>query len=109
MNIKTSMEVVLNTNALLFFVNTQSKRSSCGFLIHTTVKASVVQSATRQKGRNMETLDFIMAFESGELSKDELVEGFQKLIDNGIVWNLQGMYGRTAQNLIDAGLCHKKE
>lgn len=53
-------------------------------------------------------LGFIMAFEGGEIETDEeLAEGFQHLIDNGHAWTLQGMYGRTAQALIDAGLCHR--
>lgn len=52
-------------------------------------------------------LNFIMAFEGGELeSRDELVEGFQSLIDSGIVWDLQGTYGRTAMALIESGECH---
>ncbi len=56
-----------------------------------------------------ETFDmvgFIMAFEGGDLaSEEELVEGFQHLIDSGHAWTLQGFYGRTAAALIDAGLC----
>jgi len=54
-------------------------------------------------------LDFIMRFEEGELeSEEEMVEGFQHLIDSGMVWQLQGFYGRTARDLIDAGLCHQR-
>lgn len=54
----------------------------------------------------MDTLDFIMRFESGELrSKEEFIEGFQALIDSGLVWKLQGAYGRAAQQLIDGGYC----
>jgi hypothetical protein len=54
-------------------------------------------------------LDFIMRFEEGSLeSEQELIEGFQHLIDSGIVWNLQGFYGRTATDLIDQGKCHHK-
>lgn len=48
---------------------------------------------------------FVMAFEAGELEEDEVVEGFQHLIDTGVVWQLQGFYGRTAAALIEAGLC----
>ena len=50
-------------------------------------------------------LDKMMAFEDGELDKEEVVELFQALIDNGMAWTLQGVYGRIAKNLIDAGLC----
>lgn len=55
----------------------------------------------------MSDLDFIMAFESGEATEEEVIKGFQKLIDNGRAWTLQGMYGRTATRLIEAGLCHR--
>lgn len=54
----------------------------------------------------MNDLDFIMAYEQGDLSDEETLEGFQKLIDSGLVWQLQGHYGRTAQALIEAGLLH---
>ena len=52
-------------------------------------------------------LDFIMAFENGELQDEDIIDGFQHLIDNEHAWTLQGMYGRTAQGLIEAGLCHR--
>ena len=55
----------------------------------------------------MDTVAFIMAYEGGELeSEEQLIEGFQALIDSGLAWSLQGHYGRTAAALIDAGLCH---
>jgi len=52
-----------------------------------------------------ELLDFVMAYEGGELEAEEIVIGFQKLIDKGIVWKLQGHYGRAATGLIRAGYC----
>lgn len=45
----------------------------------------------------------MIAFENGELDEDECVEFFQGLVDSGIVWQLQGSYGRTASALIEAG------
>lgn len=54
----------------------------------------------------MDNIDKIIAFENGELSEDETIEMFQDLIDTKLVWQLQGFYGRTAANLIDAGVCH---
>lgn len=58
------------------------------------------------KEKKFDSVAFIMAYEGGELeSEDELVEGFQHLIDSGLAWSLQGHYGRTAQQLIDAGYC----
>jgi hypothetical protein len=51
----------------------------------------------------------IIDFENGELTEDEVVELFQVLIDTGVVWRLQGFYGRTATDLIEAGLCTPAE
>lgn len=51
--------------------------------------------------------EFIMNYESGDCNDEQLIDGFQHLIDNGHAWTLQGHYGRMAANLIDAGYCHK--
>ncbi len=56
----------------------------------------------------MDTVDFIMAYEAGELDEDQIIEGFQHLIDEGLVWQLQGHYVRTASALIGAGLCRPR-
>ena len=53
----------------------------------------------------IEFLDTMIELESGQLAGKESVELFQRLIDEGIVWKLQGSYGRTAQYLIKAGRC----
>jgi hypothetical protein len=53
----------------------------------------------------MDILDAIMDIECGDISEERFIECYQYLIDNGIVWNLQGSYGRTAMALIEAGLC----
>jgi len=50
------------------------------------------------------TLDDIIAYESGELDEDETIALFQRLLDSGVVWELQGHYGRTADALLSAGL-----
>lgn len=54
---------------------------------------------------DFDMVGFVMAFEGGELDEDEMVAGFQRLIDSGVAWRLQGFYGRTAAALIEAGLC----
>lgn len=48
----------------------------------------------------------LLAFEQGDLSSEETVELFQELIDSGLAWQLQGLYGRMAVRLIEEGLCH---
>lgn len=64
--------------------------------------------ATTEASRLPPVQDFIR-FEDGEMEEEELVEFFQKLIDTGDAWRLQGFYGRTATALIERGLCHKAE
>jgi hypothetical protein len=49
-------------------------------------------------------VDKIMSYEQGEMEQEETVAFFQELIDDGLVWRLQGHYGRTATRLIEAGL-----
>ena len=51
-------------------------------------------------------LDQIIAYENGELDEDEVLELFQGLVNSGLAWQLQGHYGRTASNLIEAGLIY---
>jgi hypothetical protein len=48
----------------------------------------------------------IEAFETGDIERDDMVDLFQHLIDTGLVWQLQGFYGRTAADLIHEGYCH---
>lgn len=50
----------------------------------------------------------IIAYESGELDEEGIIELFQNLIDTGLAWQLQGSYGRTANVLIDTGHCTRK-
>lgn len=54
---------------------------------------------------NIENLtDKFIQFEEGEMSESEVVSFFQELVNTGLVWNLQGFYGRTAVHLIQEGL-----
>ena len=48
---------------------------------------------------------FVMGYESGDITENQFIDGFQQLIDSGLVWKLQGRYGRTAADLIRAGKC----
>lgn len=55
--------------------------------------------------KTFDLVGFVMAYEGGEASDDEIIEGFQHLIDTGDAWKLQGSYGRMANALIVAGHC----
>lgn len=50
---------------------------------------------------------FIMDFEGDcdDMTDERLIEGFQHLIDTGTAWQLQGFYGRMAEQLIADGRC----
>lgn len=39
------------------------------------------------------------------VSMDEMIEGYQALIDSGDAWRLEGSVGRNAMALIEAGKC----
>ena len=54
------------------------------------------------------TMD-IIAYENGEMPYQEMLVFFQKLVDSGFAWQLQGSYGRTAKDLIEQGLISPKE
>ena len=41
-------------------------------------------------------------------SLEEYLEAYQLLVDTGTVWELQGFFGRTANDLIDQGLLEVK-
>lgn len=49
-------------------------------------------------------LDYIIAFEEGELSDDKIIALFKYLVESGQIRGLQGTYQRTARALIEAGL-----
>lgn len=40
-------------------------------------------------------------------SREQAIEAWQHLIDTGLVWSLQGFFGRTATQLIKEGICHE--
>jgi hypothetical protein len=48
--------------------------------------------------------DDIISFENGLLDEEEVIDLFQRLITTGYIYNLQGMYHRIANDLIESGL-----
>jgi hypothetical protein len=48
-------------------------------------------------------LDAILITEGGSANADEYIRAFQHLLDTGLVWQLQGWYGREAKSLIARG------
>jgi hypothetical protein len=54
----------------------------------------------------MDTFKAVMIVEGVEETEteDQILEAWQHLIDTGLVWQMQGTYGRTAAQLIDRGL-----
>jgi hypothetical protein len=56
----------------------------------------------------MNLFDATMIAEGAEESESEeqYIEAWQLLIDTGTCWQLQGFFGRTAQSLIEQGVCH---
>lgn len=57
----------------------------------------------------MDYIDEIIAYEQGELPDDEIIALFQRLLDSGLVWKLQGHYGRTASALLRANLIQEPQ
>lgn len=60
----------------------------------------------QRTAEGFDVVGFIIRYEAGELAEGEMAEGFQYLLDTGIVWNLQGHYGRTAEALLEAGIIY---
>lgn len=58
----------------------------------------------REKRKRVDQLTQMIAWENGELDEGETIALFQALTDSGLVWQLQGVYGRTAAALMDEGL-----
>lgn len=49
----------------------------------------------------------IESFDGEPHEEEEIIAAFQSLIDSGVVWSLQGFYGRSAAALIESGECHR--
>lgn len=40
-----------------------------------------------------------------DVTEQEVIEGYQELINTGMAWRLEGYVGRTAMGLIEQGIC----
>ena len=49
----------------------------------------------------MEQIDSIIAYEQGDLNDEATISLFQDLINAGLAYQLQGSYGRTANQLAE--------
>ena len=64
---------------------------------------------TTNQQKSDDTLDMMIDYESGNLSEEDTYTLFQRLVNNGMAWTLQGSYGRVAQCLIEQGLVSEAE
>jgi|TARA_R100000697_G_scaffold91351_1_gene103181 fatty acid-binding protein DegV len=53
---------------------------------------------------NMKAIDIVEGVYD-DAEDHEVIAAWQHLIDTGLVWQLQGFFGRQAARLIDDGVC----
>ena len=66
-------------------------------------KKTALKKKIRAK-KQPDAVDDIIAFETGQMSEADMIKMFQRMVNTGQVWSLQGSYGRQAQSLLDAGV-----
>ena len=59
--------------------------------------------ATMEPLSNYDAVGLAEGFVDG--TDDQRLQAWQQLIDTGLVWQLQGAFGRTAMSLIESGIC----
>jgi len=63
----------------------------------------MVSKKLKKEIRKRSMVDDIIDYESGELDDKRTIKMFQKMVNTGQAWRLQGSYGRTAAALLEAG------
>lgn len=63
-----------------------------------------VPPETQPTKRPYDIVDFILAYESGDMTEEEMIKFFQEMYDSGVWKSLQGHYHRMMHDLIDKGL-----
>lgn len=64
-----------------------------------------MQTQTPDRMFTRPSVDDFIEYEDGQMDEERVVEFFQRLINTGMAWTLQGAYGRAAARMIEAGLC----
>ncbi len=55
----------------------------------------------------MDSFTAVMMIEGQvDAEEHEILDAWQYLIDTGLVWQLQGSFGRMARDLIEQGICY---
>jgi hypothetical protein len=60
-----------------------------------------------EKAEKLSSYDAVLIAEGAQeaKSKEQYILAWQTIIDSGLVWELQGWFGRTAESLIEQGHC----
>ena len=58
----------------------------------------------RSSARPLDLVGLLIGLDEGTLTGEEEVGLFQRLVDTGLAWRLQGRIGRQARDMIEAGL-----
>jgi len=56
----------------------------------------------------MPSVEEFIDWENGDMSEENEIKFFQKLLDTGMAWTLQGMYGRRTVELLNEGYLIKR-
>lgn len=63
--------------------------------------------ARKMKKTSFDVVGAMMDWEDGRSDEGKTKELFQHLVNSGQAWHLQGMYGRTANDMLESGFIKK--